>query len=195
MKKYLVKLNYNHIKHSLNIWSVSILGLLVVLVVFTISTAINRNNGRTKSKTDVACLEQIETQSKNESVRIFEGTPETVDFTTMPEAQTFYTNITKAVASGSNFAGHFTLVHWGCGTDCFGYAVVNTETGEVVAYSMANENYHLREYGLDEKVFVMEPVYANEERKFYKIIEEENRSSLELVCTEISTQDMYGFLE
>jgi len=141
------------------------------------------------------CDKQLESQPDNRVVEVFEGTPEAVDFTTLPEAKTYYTVITKSVASGSNFAGHFTLAHWGCGTDCFQYAIVDTKTGEIVAYSSANVNYHLGDYGLDSRVLVLEPVYAGQERKYYKIVEGQGKSRLELSCTEISSEDMYGLPE
>jgi len=148
-----------------------------------------------KDETKSACDERLE-NLPGKAVEKFEGTPKLVDFTTLSEAKTFYTVITKAVASGSNFAGHFTLAGWGCGTDCFGYAIIDTKTGEIVTYSVANDSYHLQSYSLDSRVLVLEPVYAGQERKYYKIVEvQDGKSHLELACTEISSQDMYGLPE
>lgn len=142
------------------------------------------------------CDEQLENQPDNRVTEKFDGTPKPVDFITTPEAKTFYTMITKAVALGTNFAGHFTVASWGCGADCFGYAIVDTKTGEIITYSGANANYHLRSYSLENRILVLDPVYAGQERKFYKIVEgQDSKSRLELACTEVSSEDMYGLPE
>lgn len=124
----------------------------------------------------------------------FEGTPKPVNFSTLPEAKTFYTRITEAVKTGPNFAGHFTLVYFGCGTDCYGYAVVNVRTGEIISYSPANSNYHLRmNYGLDSNYFVLDPVEAGQERRSFQITEDENgKNKLELACTETAKEGLYS---
>lgn len=122
----------------------------------------------------------------------FDGILKPVDFSTNKDASQYKTVISEAVAKGANFAGHFTLATWGCGTDCVGYAVVDTETGKIIAYSGANGNYHLESLQLNNRVFILEPVYAGQERKFFKIVEDNSGSHLDLVCTEISTEDMYG---
>lgn len=138
------------------------------------------------------CGEQIN-QPEYKVTDKFEGTPSLVDFTKFPEAKTYYTVITKAVSSGSNFAEHFTVPYWGCGTDCFGYAVVDAKSGKIVAYSGANPEYHLRPVDLDSRVLILDPVNAGQERKYYMLIEDQGgKSHLELVCTEISSKDMYG---
>lgn len=88
------------------------------------------------------CEEQLENQPDNRLVEKYKGIPKPVDFTTLPEAKLFYTVITSTAAAGPNFAGHFTVASWGCGTDCVGYAVVDAKTGEIIAYSVANGEYH-----------------------------------------------------
>lgn len=137
------------------------------------------------------CNTQLRGQP-NIAVERLEGTPKPVDFKTFSEAQTFYTMITKAVSSGPNFAGHFTLASWGCGTDCYGYAVVDARTGKIVAYSSVNEAYHLGNFDINSRILISEPVYAGQERKFYRVIEENGKSRFELTCTETSSEDMYG---
>lgn len=161
----------------------------------TLNTISKKEEVASKNETKSACNKQLENQP-DITVEKFEGTPKAVDFATLPEAKTFYTMITKAVASGSNFAGHFTLASWGCGTDCFGYAIVDTKTGEIITYSGANGSYHLRSYSLDSRILVLNPVYAGQERKYYKIVEDQDsKSRLELVCTEVASENMYGLPE
>ena len=50
-----------------------------------------------------------------------------------PEKRQFRTRISKAAANGPNFAGHFALAAWGCGTSCLFSAVIDVKTG-VVAF-------------------------------------------------------------
>jgi hypothetical protein len=47
------------------------------------------------------------------------------------DARTFRTMIRKGSATGVNFAGHFTIVGWGCGSSCLDWAVVDRITGSV----------------------------------------------------------------
>lgn len=46
-------------------------------------------------------------------------------------ARLYRTNIRVAAKGGPNFAGHFTIVEWGCGSDCGGMAVIDEQTGRV----------------------------------------------------------------
>jgi hypothetical protein len=38
---------------------------------------------------------------------------------------------TEATGPGSNFAGHFIVIKWGCGTDCGEMAIVDAKTGRI----------------------------------------------------------------
>lgn len=136
------------------------------------------------------CIQKLEDQT-DIAVEKFTGTPSPVDFSSWPEAGTFYTRITDVVATGANFAGHFTIVHWGCGTDCVGYAVVDTSSGEIIDYSPVNENYHLLDYDVDRTSFVLEPVYAGDLRNVYQLSKKDNAAKIELVCSEPVDEDMY----
>lgn len=56
------------------------------------------------------------------------------DFATAPAALHHRTAITKDIARGVNFAGHYVLAEWGCGTNCYGMAVVDASTGAIQGY-------------------------------------------------------------
>jgi hypothetical protein len=43
----------------------------------------------------------------------------------------FRTRISEAAKKGPNFAGHYTIAEWGCGTSCVSVAVIDAETGVV----------------------------------------------------------------
>lgn len=56
-----------------------------------------------------------------------------------PEAKGFASAITSAVSKGPNFAGHFTIAEWSCGTNCQDHAVVDVVTGNIVAFGIPSE--------------------------------------------------------
>jgi hypothetical protein len=48
-----------------------------------------------------------------------------------PRARMFRTRLREDSRSGPNFAGHYTVVIWGCGTGCAQMGVVDSKTGRV----------------------------------------------------------------
>ena len=56
---------------------------------------------------------------------------------TSPEERQFHTSLREAAEKPPNFAGHFRIVSWGCGTNCLGGAVIDLKTGEVVQLPLA----------------------------------------------------------
>ena len=49
----------------------------------------------------------------------------------IPLAREHISIIRAAVARGPNFAGHYTVVDWGCGTSCGVYVIVDARTGKI----------------------------------------------------------------
>lgn len=47
-------------------------------------------------------------------------------------ARRYRTVLLKGAAEGANFAGHYSIVGWGCGTSCVQFAVVDLESGQVI---------------------------------------------------------------
>jgi len=60
----------------------------------------------------------------------FTGTPAPVVLS-RPEDRRFRTMLRNGAKDGPNFAGHFTVVQWGCGTNCLSGAIVDAKTGQV----------------------------------------------------------------
>lgn len=54
-----------------------------------------------------------------------------IDFRNSPGASTFRTRLREALKGGVNFAGHYILTGWGCGTGCTNGAVIDARTGRV----------------------------------------------------------------
>ena len=55
----------------------------------------------------------------------------TIDFKRNPDARTFKTLLSQGLRKGANFAGHYVVVGWGCGTGCISGAIVDARTGNV----------------------------------------------------------------
>ncbi len=64
-------------------------------------------------------------------VQIYDGKLADPDFSTNPEAKLFITRIKTECEKGINFAGHFTLVIWGCGSSCQNGVIVDRITGKI----------------------------------------------------------------
>lgn len=60
---------------------------------------------------------------------IFKGTSAKPILTT-PHQRLYRTRIRDAAAKGANFAGHYAIAEWGCGTGCSGTAMVDVQTGK-----------------------------------------------------------------
>jgi hypothetical protein len=48
-----------------------------------------------------------------------------------PADRMFRTHIREQAKQGPNFAGHFTIVEWGCGTMCTSFVVMNAKNGSI----------------------------------------------------------------
>jgi hypothetical protein len=48
-----------------------------------------------------------------------------------PSARLFRTRIRQAATQGPNFAGHYTIATWGCGSSCRSLALIDAKTGQV----------------------------------------------------------------
>ena len=55
----------------------------------------------------------------------------TIDFSHSPGAGTFRTRLREALAEGVNFAGHFVVAGWGCGTGCISGGIIDARDGRV----------------------------------------------------------------
>lgn len=63
--------------------------------------------------------------------RTFKGRLAKVNLTTARGAQFYRTRLREGAAQGPNFAGHYALITWGCGSPCITVALVDSKTGRV----------------------------------------------------------------
>ena len=54
-----------------------------------------------------------------------------INFKRNPEARRYRTVLTEALRDGINFAGHYVVATWGCGTACQIGAIIDARTGDV----------------------------------------------------------------
>lgn len=61
----------------------------------------------------------------------YDGKIAEVDLDSHPKARMFKTALREGVKNGPNFAFYYTIVEWGCGTECHSFAVVDVRDGKV----------------------------------------------------------------
>lgn len=84
--------------------------------------------------TSVSICDEYLSTIDDSVTEIYQGDTATVNFDSLPEAKLYQTNIADQVATGPNFAGHYTVATWGCGTECQGFAIVDNKTGDIIKY-------------------------------------------------------------
>jgi hypothetical protein len=87
---------------------------------------------------------------------VFRGTPASVDLSSAEGAREFRTMLRQGAAAGPNFAGHYTVVVWGCGSPCQSFAIVDARTGRV---TWGPESLTVRAgYRLDSELLIADPL-------------------------------------
>lgn len=72
----------------------------------------------------------------------FTGNPAPVNLTSTSKVRRFKTVLKEGAKAGPNFAGHYTVVKWGCGTACAEFAIVDATDGRVYFPSTIKYNSH-----------------------------------------------------
>jgi hypothetical protein len=62
---------------------------------------------------------------------IFKGKPAVVDLSNNPQARLYRTQLRRQAVEGPDFAGHYKIAIWGCGSSCAAFAIVDSQTGRV----------------------------------------------------------------
>ena len=65
-------------------------------------------------------------------VAVEEARVKSIDFKRNPDARSFRTRLSEAMKGGVNFAGHYIVAGWGCGTGCTNAAIIEARTGDVI---------------------------------------------------------------
>lgn len=64
-------------------------------------------------------------------VRVGSKTSKQPNLASNKNARMYRTNLREAAKEGVNFAGHFVVATWGCGTSCTESAIIDARTGKV----------------------------------------------------------------
>ncbi|HYM00606.1 MAG TPA: hypothetical protein VEZ90_16745 [Blastocatellia bacterium] len=105
--------------------------LLLMLAVMTApfsSLAASRSNGSARQA--IAAKPQGLRYEDYPAGKALAGKPAPVKLTT-PKARKYRTELREGAAKGPNFAGHYAVVSWGCGSSCVQFAIVDSATGDV----------------------------------------------------------------
>lgn len=159
--------------------------------------------------TSVSICDEILAGMPQDELDVFTDNPAAVDFTSNSDAALFRTTITEQAKEGPNFAGHYTVATWGCGTECEGYAIIDTITGKIVVYEpyIAHKVSDGLIYSLDSNILTLNPKSTNEKylesikgktaaemiqedfeahkaRIYYRLVESSDRVFLSEICVE-----------
>ena len=77
-----------------------------------------------------------------------------INFRQSPDARSFRTRLTQAIRGDVNFAGHYIVAGWGCGTGCVSGAIIDARNG----YVYWPEQFNALGVGDTENGYVDEPV-------------------------------------
>jgi len=111
-------------QYFLIIKKLSLLFLILSVSLFVTSKAQDNNINKPKKQ-------KLPTFDDFQVVKIFKGIPAKVDLSSNRYAKEFRTVLREGAKKGSNFAGHYTLVEWGCGSSCQSHAIIDTKNGKV----------------------------------------------------------------
>lgn len=68
---------------------------------------------------------------ENYAAPVYKGKFAPVNLRSAKDASSFRTRLRDGAKEGVNFAGHYALVQWGCGTGCVQVGIIDAKTGTV----------------------------------------------------------------
>jgi hypothetical protein len=95
---------------------------------------------------------------------VYAGAPGKIDLSSDPTARQFPTNLREGIKQGVNFAGEFTIITWGCGTNCSQSAIVHTESGRVSGWF---DSCGAEVYKRDSRLLIVNPTHEGDEVNEY----------------------------
>lgn len=117
-------------------------------------------NTQSKALTCAKVLERQEARlstTTDSKVVVYEGPYATeADYSIFKEAAEQNRIILQALKRGPTFAGRFSVAEWGCGANCQHHAIIDVETGLVIAYGPQTE-FGL-DYSLESTLLTTNPV-------------------------------------
>lgn len=88
-----------------------------------------------------------------------------IDFRHSRGAETFRTRLTDGLRRGVNFAGHYVVVGWGCGTGCISGGIIDARNGRVYFPNA----FHDIGVWYDDSGYIAEPVKFRKNSRLFVI--------------------------
>jgi hypothetical protein len=117
---------------------------IVALLLFTAASGQIIQQDKEESGNDLPCYVIRAIDLVDPSAPRFESYPASfsqprrspkLDLSSHPIARKYRTVLRREISEGVNYAGHYRLAVWGCGSSCAMFAVVNLRTGKVITAS------------------------------------------------------------
>lgn len=94
------------------------------------------------------------------STRLFTGRPAPALVESAPYGRMYRTRLRQGSSEGPNFDGAFTVVVWGCGSNCQVVAVVDAKTGNLSEQTLRTTNGVA--FRRDSRLLIADPVHAGD---------------------------------
>jgi hypothetical protein len=91
--------------------------------------------------------------------RVYHGHLARPNLRSAPGASHFRTVLREGAREGANFAGHFAVVTWGCGTSCQSLAIVDVRSGRVF-FPLRDVLEMGAEFKINSRLLVTDPLTA-----------------------------------
>lgn len=96
---------------------------------------------------------------------IYDGMPAEIDFSSSPGSDQFKTRYIDGTKSGTNFAGQYALITWGCGSGCQVISLVNILTGKISTVPFtASMGVEFRK---DSRLLIVNPLESSDLARFF----------------------------
>jgi hypothetical protein len=70
-----------------------------------------------------------------------------------PAEKIFRTRLMKAATEPANFAGHYRLTVWGCGSECISGAIIDLDSGNVFSPPLAKEDLRVMHFSVCQSAY------------------------------------------
>ncbi len=91
---------------------------------------------------------------------VYHEKPAPINFNSNPKARAFRTRLKAAASCGPNFAGHYMVGEWGCGSSCQEFTFIDARNGKVIDGVDADRG---ADYRLDSELFIENPAASKDE--------------------------------
>lgn len=106
---------------------------------------------------------------------IYKGVLAKPDFKTDPDARGFRTRIREGCSdNGINFAGHYTIAEWGCGSMCISMAVIDRINGHIYYSNLPfqqNDGYYGSEFEADSRLLIINSALLEAYKGYYGCVD------------------------